>query len=161
LERLSLGDLIAKSTAIVRGKVLNSYTSTNGPIIYTNYRIQSSETLKGTPKSVVEIRLPGGVANNQRQRFAGVPEFKAGDDFVFFLWTGKSGATQVLGLTQGLFSVAGGGASDPLTTRAASHEVMLEHGTGKQVKDQTLTMRLSELRALVKSALGSAQGTAK
>jgi hypothetical protein len=38
-----------------------------------------------------------------------------------------------------------------VTTRAASHEVMLDRGTGKQVKDQTLTMHLSELRARIQS----------
>jgi hypothetical protein len=161
LERLSLDDLIKQSTAIVRGKVLNSYTATSGPVVYTHYRVQTSETLKGTARATVEFQLPGGVSNNMRQNFAGVPQFQPGDEFVFFLWTGKSGATQVLGLTQGLFSVAPGGASDPVTTRAASHEVMLEHGTGKQVKDQTLTMRLSELRTLIQSTLSNTQGTGK
>jgi hypothetical protein len=40
LERLSLDDLITKSRVIVRGKVLmNSYTATSGPVIYTHYRI--------------------------------------------------------------------------------------------------------------------------
>lgn len=160
LERLSLDDLIAKSTTIVRGKVLNSFTATSGPVIYTHYRIQSSETLKGTASGVVEIQLPGGVANNLRQNFAGVPQFKSGDEYVFFLWTGRSGATQVLGLTQGLFAVASG-AADPVTTRSASHEVMLERGTGKQVKDQTLTMHLSELRARIHSTLSGAAGTGR
>lgn len=154
LERLSLDDMITKSTAIVRGKVLNSFTQANGPVIYTHYRIQTSETLKGASLSVVDIQLPGGSVNHVRQSFAGVPEFQAGDEYVFFLWTGKTGATQVLGLTQGLFSVAGGGASDPVTTRAASHEVMLEHGTGRQVKDQTLSMHLSDLRAHIQATLG-------
>ena len=155
LERLSLDDMITKSTAIVRGKVLNSYTQSNGPVIYTHYRIQASETLKGNAQSMVEIQLPGGTANHVRQSFAGVPEFQAGDEYVFFLWTGKTGATQVIGLTQGLFAVAPGGASDPVTTRPASHEVMLEHGTGRQVKDQTLTMNLSALRARIQSTLGT------
>jgi hypothetical protein len=149
LERLSLDDLIAKSTIIVRGKILNSYTAASGPVIYTHYRIQPSETLKGTASGVVEIQLPGGIAGNLRQTFAGVPQFKAGDEYVFFLWTGKSGSTQILGLTQGLFSIAPGGGKDPLTMRAASHEAMLDRGTGKQVKDQTLTMHLSELRARI------------
>ncbi len=161
LERLSLDDLITKSTTIVRGKVLNSFTATNGPVIYTHYRIQTSETLKGAARGVVEIQLPGGVANNLRQSFAGVPQFRSGDEFVFFLWTGKSGATQVMGLTQGLFSVAPGGAADPVTTRSASHEVMLERGTGKQVKDQTLTMHLSDLRTRIQSTLSGTQGANK
>jgi hypothetical protein len=161
LERLSLDDMIAKSTAIVHGKVLNSYTAASGPVIYTHYRIQVTETLKGPASGSVEIQFPGGVANNLRQTFAGVPRFNPGDEFVFFLWTGKSGVTQVLGLTQGLFSVAAGGTADPVATRSASHEVMLDHATGKQVKDQTLTMRLSELRSRIGAALAGAQGASK
>jgi hypothetical protein len=165
LERLSLDEMILKSTMIVRGKVLNSYAASSGPIVYTHYRIQVSDTLKGSARTAVEIQLPGGVVNNARQTFAGVPQFNAGDEYVFFLWTGKSGATQVLGLTQGLFSVAPGGAADPLTTRASSHEVMLDRGTGKQMKNQILTMHLSELRSridsLLSGALVTAPGTAK
>jgi hypothetical protein len=161
LERLSLNEMIIKSTVIVRGKVLNSYTASDGPVIYTHYQVQVSETFKGTARTSVDIQLPGGVVNNTRQSFAGVPQFKAGDEFVFFLWTGKMGTTQVLGLTQGLFSVAAGGAADPLITRGASHEVMLERGTGKQVQDQTLTMRLSALRSSIKATLTSSQGTAR
>ncbi|MEI9976259.1 MAG: hypothetical protein WDO73_31955 [Ignavibacteriota bacterium] len=161
LERLSLDDMIAKSTTIVRGKVLNSFTEANGPVIYTHYRIQTSETLKGQSRGVVEIQLPGGIANNLRQSFAGVPQFKTGDEFVFFLWTGYSGSTQVIGLTQGLFSVAPGGSADPVTTRSSSHEVMLDARSGKQVKDQTLTMRLSELRARIQSTLAGTQGVSK
>jgi hypothetical protein len=155
LERLSLDDLIGQSTIIVRGKIVDSYAAANGPVIYTHYRVQTSETLKGSARGTIEFQMPGGIANNLRQSFAGVPSFKAGDEYVFFLWTGKSGSTQVLGLTQGLFSVAPGGGSDPLTTRGASHEVMLDRGTGKQVKDQTLTMHLSELRARIHGTQGT------
>lgn len=149
LERLSLDDLIARSTTIVRAKILNSYTAANGPVVYTHYRLQTSETLKGTASGVVEFQLPGGVARNMRQTFAGVPQFKPGDEYVFFLWTGKSGSTQIMGLTQGLFAIAPGGAADPVTTRSASHEVMLDRQSGKQVKDQALSMHLSELRTRI------------
>src|ERR1035438_9806083 len=133
MELRSLYILITNSTAIVRGKVLTSYTATEGPMIYTHYRVQVSETLKGSAAGPVDVRFPGGVANNLRQNFAGVPQFNAGDEFVFFLWTGKAGATQALGLTQGLFAVAADGSADRLPTRSASHEVMLDHSTGKQV----------------------------
>jgi hypothetical protein len=161
LERLSLDDMIVKSTSIVRGKVLNSYTASSGPLIYTHYRVQVSETLKGQARGTVDIQLPGGTANNLRQTFAGVPQFRTGDEFVFFLWTGRSGATQVLGLTQGLFALAAGSGADPVATRSASHEVMLEHGTGRQVTDQTLSMHLSDLRSRIGATLASAPGTAR
>lgn len=161
LERLSLDDMIAKSTAIVRGKVLNSYTASSGPMIYTHYRVQVSEALKGPSSRAVDIQMPGGTANNLRQTFSGVPQLNAGDEFVFFLWTGKSGTAQVLGLTQGLFSVAKSSGADPIATRAASTEVMLQPGTATQVKDQTLSMHLSQLRSRIQATLAGSQGTGR
>lgn len=153
LERLSLDDMITKSTAIVRGKVTGSNASFSGPIIYTHYTIQVTEHFKGDSRSSVDLVVPGGVANNVRQNFPGTPELKAGDEFVFFLWTGRSGQTQIIGLTQGLFALAPGASSGTMAIRAASKEVMLERGTAQQVKDQTLVMSLSDLRARIASTL--------
>jgi hypothetical protein len=153
LERLSLDDMIVQATAIVRGKITGSFTALSGPVIYTHYQLQVSETLKGSARSSVEFVVPGGIANNMRQSFAGAPRFGTGDELVFFLWTGRSGVMQVLGLTQGLFALAQDGATDPVATRSASHEVMLERGTGQQVKDQTLVMPLSQLRGRIAATL--------
>jgi hypothetical protein len=161
LERLSLDDMITQSTVIVRGKVTSSSAAYSGPVIYTHYRIRVSETWKGAARASVEIQVPGGVANNMRQTFAGAPTFGSGDEFVFFLWTGPSGATQVLGLTQGLFSVAADGTADPVATRNASREVMLDRGTSRQVKDQTLVMHLSELRARIGANLAANEAASK
>ena len=154
LQQLSLDDMITQSTAIVRGKVTGSYSAARGPIIYTFYSIQVTEQLKGTSQLGVTIAVPGGTANNLRQTFPGAPQFNTGDEFVFFLWTGKSGLTQVIGLTQGLFKLATDGTADPVATRAASAELMLERGSGRRVKDQTLVMNLSELRAHIAGTLG-------
>lgn len=154
LERLSLDDMITKSTAIVRGKVVSSSAGFSGPVIYTHYRVQVTETFKGSGATAVDIQFPGGVANGMRQSYSGVPQFNPGDEFVFFLWTGKSGTTQVIGLNQGVFSLPAGGSADPTITRTASTEVMLERGTGKQVKNQTLTMHLSDLRTRIRATLG-------
>ncbi|PWU10312.1 MAG: hypothetical protein C5B51_04530 [Terriglobia bacterium] len=154
LERLSLDEMISKSTAIVRGKVTGSSAALSGPIVYTHYAVAVSETLKGGPQSFVDVVVPGGVANNVRQSFAGSPEFKTGDEFVFFLWTGRSGLTQIIGLTQGLFGLAAGPGTSVIATRSASRELMLERGTNQQVKDQTLTMSLNELRARITNVLG-------
>ncbi len=153
LERLSLNDMIQKSTAIVRGTITGSHATQQGRLIYTHYAIQVTERYKGTPQATVDLVVPGGVANNVRQTYAGAPVFHMGEDYVFFLWTGKSGLTQIIGLTQGLFAVAPGTGADRVTTRAASQEIMLEPGTGRQIKDQTVVMNLSELRSTIAGAL--------
>ena len=153
LERLSLDDMISKSTAIVRGKVGGSYAAFSGPVIYTHYTIQVSERFKGANADSVEVVVPGGVANNLRQSFAGAPVLNPGDEYVFFLYTGKNGLTTVVGLTQGLFSLAADPSGDPTATRNASRELMLDRSSGRPVKDETLVMRLSDLRARVAAGL--------
>ena len=92
-----------------------------------------------------------------RQTYPGAPQFQPGDQFVLFLWTGRSGMTQIMGFSQGVFAVARDGSPDPILTREASHEMMLDPVTHSQVNDQPLTMRLSELRSQVSSALGVAK----
>ncbi len=158
LERLSLDDLVAKSTSIVRGKVVKSWAGFTGPSIYTHYTIDVSERWKGPAQASVEVIVLGGIVNNLRQSFAGAPVLNQGDEFVFFLWTSKAGLTQLLGFTQGLFAVQADGSKDPNAVRFASRELMLDGKTGRPVKDETLVMRVSELRAKVAAPLkGAAQ----
>jgi hypothetical protein len=155
LVQLSLSDMIGQSTAIEHAKVVTSWAAFSGPVIYTHYQLQVSERWKGP--AITEIVVYGGAANGVRQAYAGTPQLNPGDDYVFFLWTSKAGMTHVIGLTQGLFTVARDGSADPGLTRAASSEHMLDAKTGRQVHDQTLAMRLSDLRARVTSELGGAE----
>jgi len=161
LERLSLDDMIAKSTAIVRGKVTSSYAAYSGRVIYTHYAIQVSESLKGGSRSAVDLAVPGGAVDHLRQTVAGAPEFRTGDEYVFFLWTGRSGLTQVIGLTQGLFSIAPGTSADPIATRPSSGELMFSRGSGAPVKNETLAMKVSDLRSRIASTLAAAGSAAK
>jgi len=156
LERLSLTDMVVKSTAVVRGQVLSSSSAFSGGIIYTHYRVQVTESLKGGNSGVIDLAVPGGVANGIRQSVSGSPEFQPGDDCVFFLWTSKAGLTQVIGLTQGVFRVTGNG-TDPALSRTPSHELMLDQKTHQPVKDAQLSMKLSDLRSAVINILGAAK----
>lgn len=149
LERLSLDDMIAKSTAIVRGKVAGSTAAFSGPVIYTHYTINVTERFKGAGQGSLDVVVPGGVANNLRQSFAGAPTLTPGAEYVFFLYTGKSGLTTIIGLTQGLFSLGADGSTDPTATRTASRELMLDAISGRPVKDETLVMKLSDLRTRI------------
>jgi hypothetical protein len=159
LAQLSMSDMIAKSTAIVRAKVVSSYAAMSGPVIYTHYQLQVGERYKGAAQSTVDLAIPGGVANGVRQVWGGAPQLDNGADYVFFLWTGKSGLTQVMGLSQGLFTVAQNGSTDPTVTHTASHELMLDHNTGRAVKDQTLTMPLSGLKAQIAAFVAASTST--
>ena len=161
LEQLTLDDLIAQSTAIVRGTVVDSWAARTGSVIYTHYKIQVSENFKGPRPSFVEIVVAGGVVNNLSQSFSGSPTLNKGDQFVFFLWTSRAGLTQIMGLTQGLFAIAPGVSTDPMATRAASRELMLDPKTAQPVKDAMLSMRLSDLRSRIASTLQASQGASQ
>jgi len=156
LERLTLSDMVLKSTVVVRGTVLSSGASLTGGLIFTHYRVQVTESLKGRTGGVLDVAVPGGVANGIRQPVSGAPQFTPGDDYVFFLWTSKAGVTQVLGLTQGIFRVSGIG-PDPAITRTPSHELMLDSRTHQPVRDEALNMTLGALRSTITGVLGTAQ----
>jgi hypothetical protein len=160
LERLTLDDMISKSSAIVRGKVTDSWTAFTGSVIYTHYRIQASETYKGTGQNLLEIVVTGGTVNRVHQNFSGSPTLNKGDEFVFFLWTSRAGLTQIIGLTQGLFALPSSGsgtpASDPIATRAPTRELMLDPATARPVKDAALSLHVSELRSQIARTLAGA-----
>ncbi len=154
LAKLSLGDMATKSTAIVRAKVLDSYTTMTGSVVFTHYKLQVSERWKG--QAVSEVAVRGGIAKGVQQLVPGAPRFNKGDEYVFFLWAGTDGVNQVIGLTQGMFAVAADGSANPTVTRSASHELMLDPLTGHPVKDETLTLKLSDLRSKIAGALSGA-----
>jgi hypothetical protein len=161
LEQLTLDDMIAQSTAIVRGTVVDSWAALTGSVIYTHYKVQVNESFKGPRQSSVEIVVAGGVVNRLSQSFSGSPVLNKGDESVFFLWTSRAGLTQIMGLTQGLFAIAPDASSDPMATRAATRELMLDPKTAQPVKDAMLSMRLSDLRSRIASTLQSSQGASQ
>jgi hypothetical protein len=153
LERLPLDEMTRKSTAIVRARVVGTSGVLRGADIYTIYRIEVVESWKSSPKSdVVRVAVPGGVAGGLRQMVAGAPSLHVGEEYVMFLWTSRSGLTQLIGLSQGLFNVQHSGAGDASATRAAASELMLD-ASGHAVKDEAVSMKLSDLKAQVKRSL--------
>lgn len=153
LERLTLDEMTEKSTAIVRGTVLSSYAKAHGRIIYTHFMVRVSEQWKGTTGEQVDVVVAGGTADGLRQTFAGTPKLTIGSEYVLFLWTGKTGLTHIIGLTQGVFSVASDGKGTLMATRRATLETMLDRKTGQVITDEALRLRLSDLRSRVSAAL--------
>ena len=160
LERLTLDDMILRSTTIVRGKVTASWADFTGSVIYTHYQVQVIEQFKGAPRTSVEVMTPGGIAKGVKSTFSGSPALNTGDEFVFFLWTSKTGITWITGLTQGLFALTPEVTADRVATRSASRELMLDPDTARPVKDTALSMRLSALRSRIAATL-AAQGGGK
>lgn len=153
LQQLSLDDMIRLSTVIVHGKTQQTGSAYRSSIIYTQYQVQVSETLKGTAAGQLDIVVPGGLASQFRQAFAGAPTLTPGQDYVLFLWTSKSGMTQIIGLSQGLFLVTADASGQLMVTRSAANERMV-NASGQPVNDSGMQMLLSDLRNRIKKTLG-------
>ena len=152
LQQLSLDNMIVQSTSIVRGKVRPTYSAFRGSIIYTHYQVQVSQVLKGGAPSEIDVAVLGGSANGLRQYFAGAPTLAPGQDYVLFLWTSKTGLTQVIGLSQGLFSVTANASGQPIVVRAASTERMV-NASGQVVSDSDIQMSMADLKCRVQAVL--------
>jgi hypothetical protein len=149
LQRLSLNDLIQKSTMIVRGSVRPGTTAAlRGSIIYTHYQLAVATVFKGTPGQAagqfIDVAVPGGVLNGMQQPVAGAPTLLPGQDCVFFLWTSRSGLTQVIGLSQGLFKVTTSSQGQVMISRGAASEPMVD-SSGQTVTDSNFQMPLAQL----------------
>jgi hypothetical protein len=155
LQKLTLGDMSQKSTAIVRARVLSSYAQQHGSIIYTHYRIQVSEWWKGSGATALDVVVPGGLAGGLRQTFSGAPQLPSGGEHVLFLWTGSGGLTHIIGLSQGLFKVQRDANGEIMARRAASTETMLDPASGRSVGDEALTFHLSDLHQRVSAAISA------
>src|SRR5665213_4149859 len=153
LEQLSLGEMAQKATAIVRAKVTSSIEVLRGTDVYTVYQLETLETVKA-PNGIkpADVAVPGGVAGGLRQIVAGAPVLRSGQEYVLFLWTSRSGLTQLMGMSQGLFTVERTTTGDLRASHSAAGEQMLD-AAGHAVRDQALSIPLTELRARVSRAL--------
>ncbi|MGA2879753.1 MAG: hypothetical protein ABSG13_12455 [Bryobacteraceae bacterium] len=159
LQRLTMTDMIQKSTMIVRGTIQpGSSAAFRGSMIYTHYQLSVKTAFKGTPGSTIDVAVPGGVLNGIQQPVAGAPAFTPGQDTIFFLWTSKSGLTQVIGLSQGLFSVTTNAQGQVMVSRGTTSQTMLD-SSGQTVSDSSIQMPLTQLVSNIQAVLagGSAQ----
>jgi hypothetical protein len=155
LEKLSLDQMTVKSTAVIRGRVQSCAGEFRGSVIYTHCKVNVSEVWKGSASSQTDVATLGGAARGAVQSFAGAPALKTGEEYVLFLWTGKSGLTQVIGLSQGVFQIKAEAAAPSskalMAERTASSEVMLD-ASGTPVQDSSVRMKVSDLKARVQRA---------
>ncbi len=157
LQQLSTDAMIQQSTAIVRAKVTGSNTAFVGKDIYTYYQLQVTQSLKSSSAlNQIQVAVPGGMARGLRQMVAGAPTLTNGQDYVIFLWTSRSGLTQIIGLSQGLFSVVPDSNGNPMLVRPAAAALMLNQ-SGQPVASQPVSMSLSALLGEIQTVLGASK----
>jgi hypothetical protein len=157
LEQLTLADMARQSTSIVRARVTGSRSAYQGAAIYTYFQLQVLDTWKSASANGVatEVAVPGGAVDGIRQSVTGAPELKTGQEYVLFLWTSRSGLTQVIGLSQGRFNVLG-----DMVQRAPASELMLDR-SGRPVEDRAMHLSIQDLRAQVLQSLHQTAGGVK
>jgi hypothetical protein len=150
LQYLTLDEMTAAATTIVRGSVIASHTAVRGPVTYTLYTLQVSERLKGRPASTIDIAIPGGVANGVRQTFSGAPELAAGSEYLIFAWRTQSGLNVIIGLSQGLFSVSAAASAmgDAQVMQTSTRERVV-NGSGRDVSLTPLHLSMGQMRAQI------------
>ncbi len=158
LGKASFDDLVQKSTGIVRGRVVGSYSGSRGSMIDTYYKIQVLDRWKGLASTQLEVRVPGGTFNGQQQNYSGAPQLTEGASYVFFLWTGPSGVTQLLGLSQGVLDVSTDEAGNIVVSSEVTDALVVNSG-GQQASPQALRMKLTDFSSRVSAALKGASST--
>ncbi len=156
LEKLSVDQMAQQATIIVRGRITSCAGEMRGSVIYTRCSVAVSETWKGTAAAKVDFVVPGGTTQGLSQTFSGSPKFNPDEQFVLFLWVGRSGVPQIIGLSQGVFGVSTTGKGETTVKKEASSEAMLD-ARGKPVQDEEIRMSVTELRTRVNRALGGAR----
>jgi len=127
-----------------------------GSVIYTRCRVSITESWKGNAGAVTEFIMPGGTYRDLSQTFTGGPKLIPGQEYVLFLWAGRSGTNQIIGLSQGVFNLQNDSKSGVEAKREASSELMLGPD-GTPVNDAPIRMNISELRSRVARAAGEAK----
>lgn len=150
LEKLTLDDMIAKSTAIVRGRVQGCFGEYRSPIVYTHCKVAVSEHWKGATPPVADVMILGGTAKGKTQVFPGAPQLTEGQEYILFLWTGRSGMTQIIGFSQGAFDVSIFPKGEVATQKAVTADKLVD-AAGKAVADDPIQMSLSQFKDRVLS----------
>lgn len=148
LEKLSLDEMIAKSTAIVRGRVQGCFGEYKAPVVYTHCNLAVSEQWKGTTPAVADVFVLGGTAKGLTQNFPGAPKLSEGEEYVLFLWTGRSGRAQIIGFSQGAFDVTKFAKNEVVSQKAMTAEKLVDE-SGNTVADDPIHMSLPDFKARV------------
>lgn len=151
LERLTIEEMAQQSTSVVRGQVGEARSDRFGALVYTLHGFEVQEQWTGSPIAGLEVAIPGGTYEGLTYRFGGTPELKPGEEYVLFLWTGPSGRTQIVGLSQGVFQIVRR-PEDTVVIRNPVGDTVFAGDSDDNV-DPVVRMPLERLAARVRAAV--------
>lgn len=103
--RMAFEQIVDESGKIIHGHVLDVRAERSGQIIWTHYRVQVMDSLKGANTGIVTISEPGGTLNGVTMQIDGVMHYQSGDEVVLFLYQTPVGFWRTTGWGQGKFEV--------------------------------------------------------
>jgi hypothetical protein len=103
--RLAFEQIVADAGQIVHGRILDSSTSSSGNFIWTHYRVQVTDPIKGTTATQITVSEPGGTLNGVTMALSGAVAFAPGEEVVLFLYQTPIGLWRTVGYWQGKFDV--------------------------------------------------------
>jgi hypothetical protein len=103
--RVAFEQLVADSPRIVHARVLDSYVASSGQFLWTHYRLQVLDSMKGGLPAEVTVSEPGGTLNGLSMEVSGAVELQPTEEVVLFLYQTPIGYWRVRGLWQGKFEV--------------------------------------------------------
>ena len=154
-------ELVIGSRAIVRGKVLHTFSGYDlqRQAIFTYTTLRLSRVLKGedllNPTGEIVIKEPGGITGNLGSDIFGVPKFTAGEDVLLYLDTWPDGSLRVYQWFLGKFRIS----TNPLTGRESISRESAESGVsirgrstmGASTDQSDLNTYLARLTTLVQN----------
>lgn len=112
LMRYDLKTLTLNAESVFVGRCNSATAELIDGQIYTRYRFEVAETVKGKADDEIEIHLPGGTYLGRRFHIAGMPTFSPGEELVLFLTErNQLGHAWPVGLSQGRFRIERTGAA--------------------------------------------------
>ncbi|MEZ5361080.1 MAG: hypothetical protein R2748_01760 [Bryobacterales bacterium] len=107
VERLSFGQVVSQSSAIVHGTVVRSRMAWDADkvAIWTHYDIQVKSSLKGRPGPILTLSEPGGEVDGKHMQVVGAPRYEVGEEVVVFVAPTATGLLRTCGWGQGKFAV--------------------------------------------------------
>ena len=105
VQKMELQELGKTSDSIVHGHVESVQARFENKMVYTYTLVAVDDPLKGDRRQTVLLKHPGGTIGAMTMFFAGMPQFKAGDQVIVFLKNRQDGTFDVIGLNQGKYDV--------------------------------------------------------
>ena len=108
---LSMQEMIGQSELIVHGRVIRSWAAWDSghKYIWTHYRIEVIDPIRGNPGASVVASEPGGRVDGINMSASGAVEYRQGEETIVFLYRTPIGYFRATGLGQGKYTVASDG----------------------------------------------------